>query len=68
MNGCNRISEKDEFFRILETGVCYMPSFNHFLQDEREAHYSFVKLLEGKGEPTRPTMAEMCPMMMKMRK
>ncbi len=66
--GATKRFTKDEFFRILETGVCYMPSFSHFNQDEREELYVFVKSLEGKGEPTRPTMGEMCPMMMKMRK
>ncbi len=66
--GATKRFTKEEIFKILETGVCYMPSFSHFNQDERDALYSFVKSLEGKGEPTRPTMGEMCPMMMKMRK
>ncbi len=66
--GATKRFTKEEIFKILETGVCYTPSFSHFNQDERDALYSFVKSLEGKGEPTRPTMGEMCPMMMKMRK
>ncbi len=66
--GATKRFSKDEFFRILESGICYMPSFNHFTSSEREALYVFVKSLEGKGEPTRPTMGEMCPMMMRMRK
>lgn len=66
--GATKRFSKDEFFRILQTGVCYMPSFSHFNQDERDALYLYVKSLEGKGEPDRPTMGEMCPMMMKMRK
>ncbi len=66
--GASKRFKKEEFFRILETGVCYMPSFNHFTSEEKEELYSFVKSLEGKGEPSRPTMAEMCPMMMRMRK
>lgn len=66
--GATKRFTKDEFFRILETGVCYMPSFNHFTSYEREELYSFVQSLEGKGEPSRPTMGEMCPMMMRMRK
>ncbi|MHC4145047.1 MAG: c-type cytochrome [Planctomycetota bacterium] len=59
---------KEEFFRILEAGICYMPSFGHFTSEERQSLYSFVESLEGKGEPPRPTMGEMCPMMMKMRR
>jgi len=66
--GATKRFTRDEFFRILETGICYMPSFDHFTSSEREALYSFVKSLEGKGEPSRPTMAEMCPMMMRMRR
>jgi hypothetical protein len=61
--GATKRFTKDEFFRILETGVCYMPSFSHFTLEERESLYSYVKSLEGKGEPSRPTMGEMCPMM-----
>ena len=68
LTGATKRFTKDEIFKILETGVCYMPSFSHFNQDERDALYSFIKSLEGKGEPTRPTMGEMCPMMMKMRR
>ncbi len=66
--GATKRFSKDEFFRIMDSGICYMPSFDHFTSSEREALYVFVKSLEGKGEPTRPTMGEMCPMMMKMRK
>lgn len=66
--GATKRFTKEEIFKILETGVCYMPSFSHFTLDEREELYSFIKSLEGKGEPKRPTMGEMCPMMMKMRK
>jgi mono/diheme cytochrome c family protein len=66
--GATKRFTKDEFFKILETGVCYMPSFEHFISSEKEALYFFIKSLEGKGEPARPTMGEMCPMMMRMRK
>lgn len=66
--GASKRFSKAEFLRMLETGVCYMPSFEHFTSPEKEALYSFVKSLEGKGEPPRPTMGEMCPMMMRMRK
>ncbi|MEW6456424.1 MAG: c-type cytochrome [Acidobacteriota bacterium] len=66
--GATKRFAKEEFFRILETGICYMPSFDHFTSSEREALYAFVESLEGKGEPARPTMGEMCPMMMRMRK
>lgn len=66
--GATKRFTKDEFFRILETGICYMPSFSHFTADEKEALYAFVKSLEGEGEPSRPTMGEMCPMMMRMRR
>lgn len=64
--GVTKRFKKDEFFRILRTGICYMPSFDHFTSDENEALYAFVRSLEGKGEPTRPTIGEMCPMMRKM--
>jgi len=66
--GASKRFTKEEFYRLLETGICYMPSFGHFTPEEKESLYSFVKSLEGKGEPSRPTMAEMCPMMMGMRK
>lgn len=66
--GATRRFTRDEIFKILETGICYMPSFSHFTLGEKEALYSFIQTLEGKGEPSRPTMGEMCPMMMKMRK
>ncbi len=66
--GATKRFYKNEFFSILETGVCYMPSFDHFTSEEKEELYSFVKSLEGEGEPSRPTMGEMCPMMMRMRK
>lgn len=54
---------KSEFFKILETGICSMPSFGHFTSEEREALYAFVETLEGKGGPQGPTMGEKCPMM-----
>jgi len=63
--GVTKRFKKDRIFKILENGVCYMPSFNHFALDEKEALYSFLQSLEGKGEPSRPTMGEMCPMMMR---
>ena len=66
--GSTKRFSKKEFFSILDNGVCYMPSFSHFTSEEKEELYSFVKSLEGKGEPSRPTMGEMCPMMMRMRK
>lgn len=66
--GATKRFSKEEFFSILETGICYMPSFSHFSSQERESLYSFVRSLEGKGEPERPTMGEMCPMMMRMRR
>ena len=59
---------KEEFFKIMKSGICYMPSFDHFTSSETEALYAFLKSLEGNGEPSRPTMGEMCPMMMRMRK
>jgi len=59
------VFKKDGIFKILENGVCYMPSFNHFALDEKEALYSFLQSLDGKGEPLRPTMGEMCPMKMR---
>ncbi len=59
---------KDQFFNILETGPCYMPSFNHFTSEEKEALYSFVQSLQGKGESSPPTMGKRCPMMMRMRR
>lgn len=60
--GATKRFTQDEFLRILDTGVCYMPSYTHFTNGEREALYAFIKTLEGKGEPARPTMGEMCPM------
>lgn len=66
--GATKRFTKDEIFNILETGICYMPSFDHLLLNEKNALYSFIQTLEGKGEPSRPTMGEMCPMMMRMRK
>lgn len=54
---------KEEFFNILETGICYMPSFAHFNEEEKEALYTFLKTLKGEGEPSRPTMMGKCPMM-----
>ena len=60
--GATRRFTREEFFRILKTGVCYMPSYTHFTSDEGEALYAFTKTLEGKGEPARPTMGETCPM------
>lgn len=66
--GATKRFTKQEFFKILEAGICYMPMFDHFTYPEREALYVFVKSLEGKGEPERPTMGEMCPMMMNMRR
>ena len=64
--GASKRFKKKEFFRILETGVCYMPSFTHFSSEEKESLYIFIKSLKGKGEPSRPTMGEMCPMMVRM--
>ena len=60
--GATKRFTQDEFLRILDTGVCYMPSYVYFTNEEREALYAFIKTLEGKGEPARPTMGEMCPM------
>ena len=54
---------KDEFFNILETGMCYMPSFAHFNEEDREALYTFLETLEGEGESSRQTMMGRCPMM-----
>jgi mono/diheme cytochrome c family protein len=65
--GATKRFTKDKFFLILEQGVCYMPSFDYLFSDEKNALYSFIKTLEGKGEPSGPTMGEMCPMM-RMRK
>lgn len=61
--GATKRFSKAEFFNILENGICYMPSFNHFTADEREAVYSFVDSIENNGETTliRGTMGKMCP-------
>ena len=63
--GVTKRFKKDRIFKILENGVCYMPSFNHFALDEKEALYSFLQSLDVKGKPLRPTMGEMCPMIMR---
>lgn len=60
--GTTRRFTKSEFLDILETGICYMPSFDYLKDDEKEALYTYLKTLEGKGEPKRPTMGERCPM------
>lgn len=62
--GATKRFTHEEFLRILDTGVCYMPSYAHFSTVERDALYGFIKTLEGKGEPARPTMGEMCPMVL----
>lgn len=59
--GATKRFTKDQVFRLLEQGVCYMPSFRHLTRKEREAVWEFLKTLEGKGEPGRPTMGEVCP-------
>lgn len=61
--GITKRFSKENFFNILETGICYMPSFAHFNEEERRALYTFLETLEGEGEPSRPTMMERCPMM-----
>lgn len=66
--GASKRFSEAEFYNILEEGVCYMPSFAHLTSVEKAFLYDYVKSLEGKGEPLRPTMAEMCPMIMKVRK
>lgn len=62
MAGATKRFSEDEFFNILAKRVCYMPSFGHLTSLERESLYGYIKSLEGKGEPSRPTMGEMCPM------
>jgi mono/diheme cytochrome c family protein len=60
--GASKRFTKEEFFRLVERGVCYMPSFRHFTPEEKESLWVFIQSLEGKGEPGRPTMGERCPM------
>jgi mono/diheme cytochrome c family protein len=59
---------KEEVLNQINNGKGLMPPFSHLTTEERDALWSFIKSLEGKGEPDRPNMGEMCPMMMKMRK
>ncbi len=54
---------RDEFFNILERGICYMPSFNHFTSQEKEALYSYIQSLEAEGTTSRRSMRKRCPMM-----
>ncbi len=54
---------KDEFYNILQTGPCYMPSFDFLTTSDKDAIWAYLKTLEGKGEPEGKTMGQMCPMM-----
>lgn len=64
--GATKRFTKEQFFTILQSGPGFMPSYNHFQIDEREALWIFVKTLEGKGEPSGMTMLEMHPQMIGM--
>lgn len=41
----HRIS-KEYFFRVVENGRCYMPSFNYFSMEEREELYTYLNSFE----------------------
>ncbi len=47
----HRIS-KNYFFRVLENGKCYMPSFGHFYVEEKEELYNYINSFEYQGEST----------------
>jgi len=57
--GATRRFSKAEFFRILNVGPMFMPSFSYLSQEEKEALWEYAKTLEGKGEPTGPTIMQM---------
>lgn len=66
--GATKRFTKDEFYKILQTGPCYMPSFDFLTASDKDAVWAYLKTLEGKGEPERKTMGQMCPMMKGMNK
>ena len=57
--GATKRFTKEQFFMILDHGPMYMPSFAHLSQEEKEALWAYAKSLEGKGEPSGPTMMQM---------
>ncbi len=57
--GATKRFTKQQFFMILDHGPMYMPSFAHLSPEEKEALWAFAKSLEGKGEPSGPTMMQM---------
>jgi mono/diheme cytochrome c family protein len=49
---------KDEFFNILETGPCYMPTFSHLKKEDKEALFVYLKTLEGEAGSGQPNMGK----------
>jgi len=58
--GATKRFTKNEFLNILETGPCYMPSFSHMKQEEKETLFAHLKTLEGKEEPGQPSIGKKC--------
>jgi cytochrome c553 len=66
--GVTKRFTKDEFYSILQTGPCYMPSFDFLTASDKDAVWAYLKTLEGKGEPEGKTMGQMCPKMKRMKR
>ena len=51
---------KGYFFRTVENGKCYMPSFNHFSVEEKEELFSYLDSFEYQGRSSRKSMRRGC--------
>lgn len=63
----HRIS-KEYFFRVVENGKCYMPSFDHFSAEEKEELYAYLNSFEYQVESTGMYMRCGCSRRMGMRR
>jgi len=63
----HRIS-KSYFYRVVENGKCYMPSFDHFSTAEKEELFMYLNSFKYQGESTRMNMRCGCSRRMVMRR
>lgn len=66
--GITHSISKNYFFRVVENGRCYMPSFNHFTKEDKEELYTYLNSFEYQGYPTRISMRCRCSGKMSMRR
>ncbi len=59
LSGATKRFTQAQFLMILNHGPMYMPSFAHLSREEKEALWAYAQSLEGKGEPSGPTMMQM---------